>query len=403
MKNSNQAASKKKMIITLSVIFIIAIAAIIIIPKIQGNRYYSQAQEADLLGQSENAMQLYEKAIQKGNMDGAFRLGELLVSVSKYKDAAKYWGIASEEKDARAYLPFAKMLLDPITEITDTARALTLLANDMGEDNGEGKNLLAGILLDKHSQHFDSISGISALTLADESGNSDASLQLGRYYLSGKFVNKDAIKSISYFERALTLNNFEAARILAAIYDSGEDPVKPDREKSLHYYILAGENGDDWACAQVADKYRNGDGTAVDYDKSAYWAEKSYNMNGNSLGAALLGLAYYNGQGKPQDVDRGRRLIQESALAENPTGANLFQQILENERQMAIQREANSWIVCPRCNGKGYVYTTSEGFDTNGHWGSRSGYSFCISCGGSGRVKRGGAGERIARFLNERY
>lgn len=79
--------------------------------------------------------------------------------------------------------------------------------------------------------------------------------------------------------------------------------------------LVLAENGDARAQYEIAACYAKGEwGAEQDFDKAAYWYEKSAS-GGEKAAVYEYGLCFLNGWGVQQDVDRGFKLIRKAADA----------------------------------------------------------------------------------------
>ncbi|POG57790.1 hypothetical protein GLOIN_2v1791279 [Rhizophagus irregularis DAOM 181602=DAOM 197198] len=134
----------------------------------------------------------------------------------------------------------------------------------------------------------------------------------------------------------------EAMLNLANCYKNGEGTEK-NLEKAFHYYQKAAENGNEEAMYNLAKFYYNGEGTEKNLDKAFYWYQKAVE-NGNKEAMNNLAYCYTNGEGTEKNLEKAFHWYQEAA---------------ENGNEMAM----NNLALCYE-NGKGTEKNLGKAF----HW-----------------------------------
>ncbi|MDP6843060.1 MAG: tetratricopeptide repeat protein [Rhodospirillales bacterium] len=74
-------------------------------------------------------------------------------------------------------------------------------------------------------------------------GDVKAKFALGKLYLDGRGVKKDAGEALKWFRGSAQGGNVEAQRMMAIIYD-GSHSVKRDRVRAFKWYSIAARRGD---------------------------------------------------------------------------------------------------------------------------------------------------------------
>ena len=77
---------------------------------------------------------------------------------------------------------------------------------------------------------------LEALKNKANSGNVEAQVRLGQYYLDGKYIEPNYKEALLWFEKAAIQKNEQAMMTLANIYHYGTDSVKVDIDKANKYY-----------------------------------------------------------------------------------------------------------------------------------------------------------------------
>lgn len=84
----------------------------------------------------------------------------------------------------------------------------------------------------------------------------------------------DPARAVSWYHRAATGGDVEAAVILAARYRTG-DGVERDERVALSYELMAADAGDTAAMLRVADAFAAGDGADANLDASERWRARA--------------------------------------------------------------------------------------------------------------------------------
>jgi TPR repeat protein len=105
-------------------------------------------------------------------------------------------------------------------------------------------------------------------------GDSDAALQLGVIYDTGKGVGQDFDQAIRWYRQAAVAGNAFAAYDLGALYDAGRGASR-DAGEAVHWYRVAAERGLGRAAYALGVMTEAGDGTAPDPIGAARWYHRA--------------------------------------------------------------------------------------------------------------------------------
>lgn len=189
---------------------------------------------------------------------------------------------------------------------------------------------------------------IGMLKAAAAKGDVEALYQLGGKYMYGLGVPMDKAEGARWWIKAAEAGHVEAQRNLGASYNNG-DGVKVDVERADYWTRKAIEQGDALAMYNMGKHYQHGHGVPKDTTQMILWFERSAQagcvdaqiwlglsfssgINGvgmdreegcrwYAMGARQddrdclmgLGLAYYAGEGVPQDTAEAVRLWRRAA------------------------------------------------------------------------------------------
>ena len=113
---------------------------------------------------------------------------------------------------------------------------------------------------------------------ADKAYDSDATYQLGRFYLgSGDARYKSASKALDYLKKAGQAGHVEALYMLGEVYQNGIE-VEKDLNHAFGYYLMAALKGEKKSQYQIGRLYYAGRGVPQDYENALKWLGRSANQ-----------------------------------------------------------------------------------------------------------------------------
>lgn len=143
------------------------------------------------------------------------------------------------------------------------------------------------------------------------SGDATAQYTLGRAYVKGEGVPKDAVKAVELLQHSAAQGNARAQDYLGRMYARGEG-VPKDSAKAFELLQKSAVQGDAQAQANLGVLYMLGEGVPRDPVKAVAWFQKSA-AQGNAHGQNMLALSYEDGIGVPKDLSRAVDWWQKSA------------------------------------------------------------------------------------------
>lgn len=187
----------------------------------------------------------------------------------------------------------------------------------------------------------------AAPTKAEEAGAKDADtkkqesiarlLNMGENYTTGngRFIVKDYDKAIKAFEQAADLGSAQAYYRLGTIYFNGEDDVDSDEVLGLHYYRKAAELGNPDAQMIIGVQHvmdgielqPNSPAQSLEYKQAVKWLARAAEQDIPEA-KFWYGDMLIKGLGTEKDIEKGRRLVHESAEAGNPNGQAMYAALL---------------------------------------------------------------------------
>lgn len=143
---------------------------------------------------------------------------------------------------------------------------------------------------------------------AAQEGDVTAQMLAGQAYWNGFGTSKDADKAVYWADAAAKAGNARAMLVLAAVADE-----RGDTEASMAWRRRAADGGVGMAMLGIASTYESGDAThPADPQQSLAWLRRAADA-GMVEAMGMLGAAYMNGAGVPQDEAAAASWIRKAA------------------------------------------------------------------------------------------
>ena len=143
---------------------------------------------------------------------------------------------------------------------------------------------------------------------ASDQGDTISRFMLCHAYLAGIGVKQDYQRALSLCrdvaEHGSTYTSINAQLEMGYIYSDNEG-IKPDIEKAIYWFSVAGENGETRAMGKLAEMYYFSEGVEQDVKKAIYWWNKAADK-GDSFAQLKLGALYYAGEFVRQDMKKSK-------------------------------------------------------------------------------------------------
>lgn len=205
------------------------------------------------------------------------------------------------------YLLFAVLLLSA-NAVGQNLGALTKAAQsgDSAAQYELGKLYLDGEKVDRDARE-----AVQWLDKAASAGNAEAQTLLGVCYYYGDGLRENSEKAVELFEKSLAQGNEDAKYMLAVCCYYGEGIAKnPSRSYALFEELAAKDNAD--ALYMLGKCCLNGFGVEADASKAVACFNKAAEA-GNILSLSELGDCYFWGNGLPQDRDKALKLYADAS------------------------------------------------------------------------------------------
>jgi TPR repeat protein len=213
--------------------------------------------------------------------------------------------------------------------------------------------------------------GMSWLTKAAEAGEPRGQNQLGYLYDKGILVNQDSEKAIYWYKEAIKNNSNNARYNLANIYLDGLNDTQQKVTEAISLYLSAAEQGDDdakvalgsiyyddkyglkegvksfnwlndaaqngntYGQAGVANCYRYGIGTDIDYKKALYWYKHTASSTNNPISRYRLAEMHMLGLGTEINLSKAREIflaLSQEGYADGTTGVEQVDELIEESK-----------------------------------------------------------------------
>lgn len=129
----------------------------------------------------------------------------------------------------------------------------------------------------------------------------------GYAYEMGRDVEKDPVKAMECYLRAVELGSGDACTRIGLLYRDGAG-VEMNYDEAIRWFYQGDEMGDEEAMFYLAEMYRTGRGVEHSYETALYWYEYAAER-GSHKAQYVAGQYYYDGKIVPQNLERARELL----------------------------------------------------------------------------------------------
>lgn len=156
---------------------------------------------------------------------------------------------------------------EPLLKISRSNNFYNLLKNEVKNNNPEAMYIWAGLIALGMDYSLTETEAFDLLKKADKQNHINSIIELGLAYYTGTLVNKDSLKAIEYFEKAVKLGSSEAEVRLAFLkINSEKNNTNSEFLKSLKEYA---NKGSVLAEAALANCYEKGIAVKIDKIQAA--------------------------------------------------------------------------------------------------------------------------------------
>ena len=231
------------------------------------------------------AMELYQSAYAKGNIDAMRRIGNMYLEDFAYIKDNKLEAIKWFKKAA---------------DMGDVASMFNIGYTYYKDDYGAGFQ--------------DYSKAIEWFKKASDLGDTDAMNLIGICYYDGTGVKQDFVKAVEYYKKASDKGNADAMSNLASMYFNGEG-LPQDYSKAIELYKKAAINGSKGAYYDLGLIYYNGEGVAKSIDTAiGYFAHSAAIIEDYSNPDEAFEILQYICQYENKDGKYSKALATQTAL-----------------------------------------------------------------------------------------
>jgi TPR repeat protein len=133
----------------------------------------------------------------------------------------------------------------------------------------------------------------------DDYNDASCAARLAECYASGDGVDKDEVKSLSYYQRSLDGFNYDAARTIGDAYCTGTGTTKDLKQAERYYHIAAYRGGSSEAYYSYARFLLENDDVSVRNEKKGAYLMKLAAAQKLPLALFGCGMLYDTGLGVP--------------------------------------------------------------------------------------------------------
>lgn len=280
----------------------------------------------ELMDEKENAIQTYEKAMEKGSDKGRSNYARMLAyGLGKEADIDKAIELLNksiENNDELAMAILGKLYLDGNGVPKDEKRAIELFERSSSLNSPEGNNELAFCYLDGKGVEPDMKKANYYFTQSADASNVVGLINLAKMVNKGLGIKKDFKYSIDLLHRASRLGSIEANII------AGDFFVAKGKEKNaFKCFKKAADAGNATAQMMTGKMYRYGAGVDLDYSKAVSYLKMAADKD-EPEAMQLLGRCYEEGQGVDQNLEEALDWFRRSAELNFVTGIDCYARLL---------------------------------------------------------------------------
>lgn len=175
--------------------------------------------------------------------------------------------------------------------------------------------------------------------LADE-GNMDAQAYLGNLYLHGVGVDKNEEKGVGILQELVIKGNVFSQLFMARRLDS-----KSKYKEAAKLYLLAADQGNEFAQYSIGMNYIYGAGVVESYTKAIEWVSKSAEQ-GFDIAQIRLGKIYSAGEIAEKDIEKSLKWYTKAAEQGANESAYRLAEIYSSRSQKKLDIiSAYQWVL----------------------------------------------------------
>jgi TPR repeat protein len=213
----------------------------------------------------------------------------------------------AEKGDAKAELALGNIYCNcedyPSPPNHNYAEALKWFRKAADQGNAEGQDELGKMYLHGLGVARNASEAANWFRKSAEQGNAEAELGIAITYLSSS-ATRDINQALKWARKSAEHGNGEAEEFLGMTYHYGEEDVPRDYAEALKWLRKAVTHDNADAQYDLGEMYEKGEGVTKDYGEAVHLFQKAA-AQGESMAQRDLGVMYATGHGVPRDIVTG--------------------------------------------------------------------------------------------------
>ncbi len=290
---------------------------------------------------TEEGLQLLEQAIKLKNSRAAFEIAKYYEQQHNLLKALEFYNVAKTFADARANIPFARLIIEDHISDIDAEKAFSIVKSIVNDKNVANKTDATLLLARCYYEGF----GVErnqkeAVKLLSHYNKPSAPIEAQFLYSKFMLTSEDEAQrktAVDALHRMAVEDHFgKAAMELYHNYIKGSQAVKKSSTKAIFYARLAQQLEMPEAYLALADMYLEGIGTERNEQEAFNLVTKAYEINPYSVEAmCTLGSYYSYGIGVTVDDNKANELIKKAADLGSSKALLLKAKLLNEGRMIA--------------------------------------------------------------------
>lgn len=173
-----------------------------------------------------NAIKLYEKIAQEGDVEAQSNLGVALHDIKATKLAQMWFERAAKQGDPVGQYNLASYLYQGTGGILDPQKAFELFEEAAKQGHPGAKYCVAAILIEESDRREDHVKAIKLLEESANQGYDTALNYLGTCFQEGKCVTKNLVSAFKLYEQAAKNGDVDAQYNLGICFQEGKGVTK---------------------------------------------------------------------------------------------------------------------------------------------------------------------------------
>lgn len=287
----------------------------------------------------EEAMKLYKKAAERGDVSAQYKLADCYYyhygvkwddeeGIKRCRETAvKWYTKAAEQGGADAQFSLACCYFDGDGVEEDKKEAIKWYSNSAKQNNAKAMRMLANCYFDGEGVEQNNYEAVKWLKKSAEQGSIDAMLQLSECYFDGEVVEKDFDEAVMWLRKVAEQDdaNAKSYAMLELVeryeYGKGVETNKQEAQKWCNKLEKIAEQEDAHILTRLGTLYYE----KGDYNSAVKWFEKVVELDEEEA-QYYLGLCYFDGKGVEKNIKTAVSLIKQAAKNYNSDASDWLEE-----------------------------------------------------------------------------